>query len=811
MIDPDPTPAFHLLDSLRNELRKSHATPTSDDLFFALGRALRGRLLTGLKETDERFRQSGAKRLHYLSAEFLVGRSLRDNLQNLGLLEAAAGVISELGADLSDVLEVERDAALGSGGLGRLAACYLESLASQNLPAAGYGLNYEYGLFRQELEDGVQRETPDAWRAHGTPWLLESRSSARRVPIYGRVDARREGRRPGGWLDCEWLEGVPSDLPVVGFTGRTMNPLRLYSARAPEPFDMGTFQTGDHAGAVRRAVAAESITKLLYPSDSTEAGRELRLVQEYFLVSCALQDILEQHLKLDGCELEALPERVAIQLNDTHPALAVAELMRLLIDEHKLPFEDAWDLCQQCFAYTNHTLMPEALERWPRPMLLRVLPRHLRLIEQINARFLAQVVERWPGDLDRMRRMSIIEEGVPRHVRMAHLAIVGSHAVNGVSALHTELMKASLVPDFAELWPTRFQNKTNGISPRRWLLGANPALAQLVTEHVGDGWILDLSRIAELEAVVDDPEFCTAFQEVKQSNRERLANHVRESLGVSVDPQGLFDVQIKRIHEYKRQLLAALHAVHLYLRITEDGWTPPTPRTLIFAGKAAPDYWMAKLIIRFLCNVAEVINADPRAAGALRVAYLPNYRVSLAELIVPGADLSEQISTAGTEASGTGNMKLSLNGALTIGTLDGANVEILDAVGEENMYIFGLRTDEIADLRARGAYSPLEHYEESEAIRRVLDAVAEDRFSPRESGEFRPILDALLQHGDSFFVLADFEAYVAAQERAATDFVDRDAWTRRTALTVARMGFFSSDRAVHEYAKDIWGLALPRD
>ena len=814
MIDPQTPPGTaplaSLTEAVRAELRTSHAHPAPEDLFFALGRALREPILARMARTEERYRAAGAKRLHYLSAEFLVGRSLRDNLQNLGLLDEARAALAEQGAELDEVCEAERDAGLGSGGLGRLAACYMESLASHDLPGFGYGLNYEYGLFRQAIEGGEQRELPDAWRSEGTPWLYESRSSPRRVPVFGRVDARREATRPGGWLDQEWLVGEPSDMPVIGWGGQTVNVLRLYTAHALEAFDMPTFQAGDHAGAVRAAVSAERITKLLYPSESTEAGRELRLLQEYFLVSCAVQDILQQHVETEGLTLEQLPGRVAIQLNDTHPVLAIVELLRLLVDEHGLGFEHAWRLCCGTFAYTNHTLMPEALERWPRPLLLRVLPRHLRLIERVNARFLAGVVERWPGDLERMRRMSIIEEGTPKHVRMAHLAIVGSHAVNGVSALHTQLMQRSLVPDFAELWPERFQNKTNGISPRRWLLGANPGLARLIAERIGDGWVLDLARLRELEPAADDAGFREAFRATKLANRQRLAAHVHETLGLTLDPQSLFDVQIKRIHEYKRQLMVALFAVHQYLRIVEDGWTPPCPRTLLFAGKAAPDYWMAKQVIRFLSSVAGVINADQRTGGALRMAFLPDYRVSLAERIVPAADLSEQVSTASTEASGTGNMKLSLNGALTVGTLDGANVEILEAVGEENMYIFGLKSEEVNDLRARGVYDPRTHYEGSPAIRRVLDAVADDRFSDGEAGTFAPILDALLEHGDPFFVLADLEPYLAAQARAGADFVDQEAWSRRAVLTVARMGRFSSDRSVREYADDIWGIESVR-
>jgi glycogen phosphorylase len=794
-------------DAVRRELRHADRPNARrpGDLFAALAGALREPLLEAMQRTEERMRAAGAKRLNYLSSEFLVGRSLRENLQNLGLLDEAGAALRDLDLELADALEVERDAGLGSGGLGRLAACYLESLASHNLPGWGYGLNYELGLFQQKIVDGRQVEVPDAWRTSGSPWLLDRRGKARVVPVYGRVDARREPTLPGGWLDRGTLVGVPRDLPIVGWRGRTVNVLRLYTARAADGFDMQAFQVGDHAGAVAAQVTAERVHKLLYPSDSNEAGLELRLLQEVFLVSCAVQDVLERHLEA-GHGIADLPQKVAIQLNDTHPALAVAELLRILIDEHRVPFDAAWDLCRQCFAYTNHTLMPEALERWPRPLLLRVVPRHLRIIEHVNARLLADVVERWPGDLDRMQRMSIIEEGVPKRVRMAHLAIVGSHTVNGVSELHSRLMRTSLVPDFAELWPERFQNKTNGISPRRWLLGVNPGLARLITERIGDAWVLDLARLAELESAVGDAGFRQAFLEVKRDNKRRLSAFVESTAGVRTDPDALFDVQIKRIHEYKRQLLAALHAVHLYLQIAEDRRLPPSPRVVLFAGKAAHDYWMAKLIIRFLWCVARVVNSDPRTGGALRMAFLPDYRVSLAEKIIPAADLSEQISTAGTEASGTGNMKLALNGAITMGTLDGANVEIRDRVGPDNVYTFGLTAEEIHGLRARGEYDPHQHYTQNEAIRRVLDAVADDRFSNGESGAFRPILDALLSQGDPFFVLADLEAYLRVQERAAQDYVDRDAWSRRAALNTARMGYFSSDRAVKQYATDIWGI-----
>jgi starch phosphorylase len=802
---PHPTPT--LAATLEAELRKGLAaagSSSANEVWLALARATRREIAGRLHATEER--QRGRKRLGYLSAEYLVGRSLQQNLLNLGLWDEARSAVAALGLELGDVLEQEPDPALGSGGLGRLAACFLDSLACLDLPATGYGLNYEYGLFRQRIVDGKQLEEPDGWRASGSPWLLERRAEPRRVPLFGHVDGRREATLPGGWLDYRELEGVPFDLPIVGWGGRTVHVLRLYSARALEGFDLATFQSGDHVGAYARELFARKVAAVLYPDASTEAGRELRLIQGYFFVSCALQDLLERHLDEHG-ELDSLPDFLAVQLNDTHPALAVAELVRLLVDVHRLPFDRALEICQATIGYTNHTLLPEALERWPRPILLNVLPRHLRIIELINARFLAAVGARWPNDLERLRRMSIIEEGGTKQVRMAHLAIVGSHAVNGVSELHSAIIRKTLVPDFVELWPERFQSKTNGISPRRWLALANPGLAALISARIGEGWITDLGRLKELEPHADDPAFRAELGRIKLENKLRLAPLVESVIDTPVDPCSLFDVQIKRIHEYKRQLLAGLYVVHAWLELVEDGKRPVAPRTFLFAGKAAPDYALAKLSIRFLCDVARIVNADPRTEGLLRLAFLPNYRVSLAERLIPAAELSEQISTAGMEASGTGNMKLALNGALTIGTLDGANIEIRAAVGEDNLYVFGLKAEEIADLRARGAYTPQTLYESDPRIRRVLDAVGDDRFCLDTPGAFRPLLDALLAQGDPYFVLADFPAYVAAQERAGRDWAEREAWLRRSALTIARMGPFSSDRTIREYSSAIWGLS----
>ena len=787
--------------------RWSDATPR--DLFVALAFASREMLIERWFETQDRVRQANAKRVYYLSVEFLIGRSLQSSLQNLGVLDEVERAFRRLGVDWEGVVESEPDAALGNGGLGRLAACFLDSLATQDMPGFGYGINYDYGLFRQAIEHGQQREYPEGWQRPGAAWLIERPELACMVPAYGRAEHRPKDGESADWRDFRVIIGVPHDLPVVGLGGHTVNHLRLYSARSTDEFDIDIFNRGDYLRAFERKLGIERISKVLYPSDSSEQGRELRLLQEYFFVACALRDIFTQYRQTYD-HWDALPEKVAIHLNDTHPTLAIAEFIRLLVDDHGLPFERALSLAHETFAYTNHTLMPEALEAWPSWLLERVVPRHLQIIEEINARLLSEVELRWPGDVDRVRRMSILDEDPQKHVRMAHLAIVGSHAVNGVSALHSELVKTSLVPDFAELWPAKFQNITNGVTPRRWLLHANPLLAGSITRRIGDGWVRNLDELRALEPAAEDAAFRAEFRAVKRANKERLAKVVAQVAGVRLDPDTLFDVQVKRIHEYKRQLLAALHVIDLYLRVVEDGVQLEAPRTCLFAGKAAPEYFMAKLVIRLLANVAAVVNADERVQGQLRVAFVPDYRVSLAEQIIPAADLSEQISTAGTEASGTGNMKLALNGALTIGTLDGANIEILEAVGAENLYIFGLRTEEIADLRARDAYDPRACVTSSERLRRVLDALASERFCGSEPGVFVPLLQSLLDHGDRYFVLADFAHYAATQEQVARDYRDVEQWSRRAVLNVARMGFFSADRAIREYADRIWRLDAVR-
>ena len=803
---PLPEFAASVQRNLRYSLGKRWQDASPRDLFTAVSLATRESLIEHMLATEERYRAADAKRLYYLSVEFLMGRSLGNNLLNLGMLDPVRQTLATLGVDLEALRELEPDAALGNGGLGRLAACFLDSLASLDMPGFGYGINYEHGLFRQAIEDGQQREYPDSWRAQGSPWLIMRRDETLRIPVYGVVEklGDGDGLARTRWTHQRVLLGAPHDLPIVSFGGRTVNWLRLYSALASDEFDIGIFHQGDYQRAFEQKLESERVSKVLYPPESTSAGKELRLLQEYFFVSCALRDIVSRYL-MTRRGFDTFPEKVAIQLNDTHPALAVAELVRLFVDEHGLPFEKAFEFAQRSFAYTNHTLLPEALERWPKPLLQRVVPRHLQVIELINAHFLAEVEVRWPGNVDKLRSLSIIEESHPQNVRMAHLAIVGSHAVNGVSKLHSELVRGQLVPDFAELWPGRFQNKTNGVSPRRWLMKANRGLADLISARIGADWKRDLEALRELEPHCADPEFQRAFRDVKRANKARLSGVVAQTTGVRLDPDTLFDVQVKRIHEYKRQLLAALRVIETYLEIADDGKDPVAPRSVVFGGKAAPEYFAAKLVIRLINEVAHVVNQDPRTRGKLRVAFVPDYRVSLAEKIIPAADLSEQISTAGQEASGTGNMKLALNGALTIGTLDGATIEMREAVGAENMYIFGLRADEVAELRASGRYDPQALVARTPRIARVLDAIRGARFSPGDPGLFAPLLDGLL-HGDRWFVLADFVSYGDTQEQVARDFRAHGDWDRRAALNVARMGYFSSDRAVREYATAIWNL-----
>jgi starch phosphorylase len=802
--------AAFLQEQLRRSFAKRIEDATPDELFRSAAATLRPVIVNGLMNTEQRYSAVNAKSVYYLSMEFLLGRSLANNLHNLGLYEVMDSAFASVGLSLSDVLESEPDAALGNGGLGRLAACFLDSLATLDMPGFGYGINYEFGLFRQDFEDGHQKEQPDYWASARSPWLTERLDQSFVIPLYGRVEHAHDrfGNYNPMWLDWQVLVSVPHDVPVVGYGGNTVNFLRLFSARASDEFNIRIFNSGDYLRAVEQKMQSETVTKVLYPSDSIAAGQELRLIQEYFLVASSVRDIFRRY-SAKHKDVRSLAAQVAIQLNDTHPALTVVELMRTLIDEHNLDWSEAWDITQATCSYTNHTLMPEALERWSVELMGKVLPRHLQLIFEINHRLLQQVSHRHPGDTRRLERMSLIEEGPQQMVRMANLAIVGSHAVNGVAALHSELVKSDLVPEFHEFYPGRFTNKTNGVTPRRWLMYANPALCSWISDRIGDGWRKDLEALQQLEGFAEDPGSQRSFLTVKQENKARLASTILDRTGVRVDSNAMFDVQIKRIHEYKRQLLHVLGIVDEYLRIVCDGERLHAPRVHIFAGKAAPGYYIAKLIIKLINNIASVVNRDRRVGEQLKVVFLPDYKVSLAEIIIPGADLSEQISTAGTEASGTGNMKLALNGALTIGTLDGANIEILEAVRSENIFIFGLQTDEVRTLQAQG-YDPSERYRAQSANR-----AHRGRFTPvlgRGTRNLRSNRRILIDEGDRYLHLADLPSYLDAQQRVSHAFTDRLAWSTRAIRNVARMSRFSSDRTIKEYATGIWDIAsVPPD
>lgn len=791
---------------IRFSLAKRRSELSKHDWYRAAALVVRDMLVERMLATRLRFDRNNSKKLYYLSLEFLIGRSLENNLYNLGVIDACRDFLAENGIDLQLLFDEEPDAALGNGGLGRLAACFLDSLATLDLPGYAYGINYEYGLFRQEIRDGYQLERPDAWQRENSPWLVARPEQSCRIPVYGRIEHRidRNGEYNPAWVDRRVLVGVPSDLPIAGFGGRTVNFVRLYSAGASDEFDMQIFNAGDYMKAVEQKMLSETISKVLYPSDSVAAGRELRLLQEYFFVACAVHDIVRGFVAR-GEDFSAFPSQVAIQLNDTHPALTIAELMRVFIDEYGVEWPMAWDITRATVAYTNHTLLPEALERWPVSLLERVVPRHLQIIYEINRRFLASVESVCRDDPERLKRLSIVQDGYEAQVRMAHLAIVGSHSVNGVSKLHTELVKTRLVPDFYQLWPERFSNKTNGVTQRRWLSMANPGLASLLDATIGAQWAIDLAQLSAVEKFADDAEFQRRFRAIKRANKERLGRIVNRLAAVDVDPATMFDIQAKRIHEYKRQLLMALGIVHQYLRLVDDGVEPPVPRTYLLAGKAAPGYWAAKMIIKLINNLGQVINNDPKTRELIKVAFLPDYRVSLAEKIIPAADVSEQISTAGREASGTGNMKFAMNGALTVGTLDGANIEIREAVGAENIFIFGLTSDQIEELALKGGYQPRAYYEADPRLKRVLDELASDRFCPGEPGLFRWVRDALVNH-DDYFLMADFGSYIDIQSEVSTEYQHPKVWTRKAILNLARIGGFSSDRAVVEYARDIWHL-----
>ncbi len=794
-----------ILYHLKYSMGKKLSEASEKDFFYSVSLAIRELIIDRMFETEELYQKSNPKKVYYLSLEYLVGRSLLNNLLNLGIYETCLEAMKSIGVDITDIFETESDPALGNGGLGRLAACFLDSIATLGIPGFGYGINYDYGIFKQNIVNGYQVEQPDQWLGGESPWLIERTEDICVVPIYGQVRIEKDvsGNFRPFWRDWKFLYGIPYDMPIVGYGSGTVNYLRLYSARSSNEFDMKIFNSGDYMKAVEQKMTSETISKVLYPSDTVEQGKELRVIQEYFLVSCAIRDIVRR-FTAGHSGFGNFSSKVAVQLNDTHPALAIAELMRILVDENGLTWNRAWKITESTFGFTNHTLLPEAMEKWPVSLLERVIPRHLQIIYLINDRFLKQVKSKWPGDEGRVRRMSLIEEDHTKQVRMAHLSIVGSHSVNGVAALHSELIKKQLVPDFYELWPGKFNNKTNGITQRRWLLNCNPGLAKLINGTIGKEWITNLYKLKSLEPYSADEKFQEEFLQIKRANKEHLANLIHWITRISVNPESLFDIQIKRIHEYKRQMLNIMHIIHQYLSITEDGVELNVPRTYIFAGKAAPGYWAAKQIIKLINNVAHVVNHDPRVKDQIKVIFIPDYKVSLAERIIPAADLSEQISTAGKEASGTGNMKFALNGALTIGTMDGANLEIREEVGKENIFIFGLRAEEIMEMKKSHSYNPMKIYEENSDVKRVMDSFQSDIFCHDEPGLFKWIYEALLINGDTYFHVADFEDYIRTQEIVGHEFTETSEWAKKAILNVARIGKFSSDRTISEYARDIW-------
>lgn len=776
---------------------------TINDHYQALAYTVRDRLLHRWVNTVQTYQDENPRTVCYLSAEYLPGPHLANNLLSLGITENTRAALAQLGLDLDAIIAHEEEPGLGNGGLGRLAACYMDSLASLEIPAIGYGIRYEYGIFDQLIQDGWQVETSDTWLYYGNPWEVRRPNIRFDVKVGGHTETWTDddGRLRVRWVPADIFRGVAYDTPIPGYGVHTVNLLRLWSAEASESFDLHAFNQGDYVGAVIRKVRSETISKVLYPNDEVETGKRLRLLQQYFFVSCTLQDMLRIQ-RSTGQPITRLHEKFVAQLNDTHPTIAIAELMRLLIDEHGLDWDTAWDITRNTFAYTNHTLLPEALEKWPLPLFQELLPRHMEIVFEINRRFLDDMRLRFPFDTDKIARLSIIDETGPRYVRMAHLACVGSFAVNGVARLHSRLLTDTVLKDFYEVWPDKFQNKTNGVTPRRFIVLSNPELAALLDDVLGCGWAKDLDRLRGLEAHVEDTVLHERWRAVKRQRKEALAAHVRERLNLVIDPASLFDVQAKRIHEYKRQHLKVLHIVALYNRLKRDPNVEFAPRTFLFGGKAAPGYRMAKLIIKLINSVAEVINRDPDVAGRLKIAFVPDFNVKVAQSIYPAADLSEQISTAGFEASGTGNMKFSMNGALTIGTLDGANIEIREEVGAENFFLFGHTAEEVARIKAEG-YRPWELYQADPELRAAIDLIASGLFSHGDRELFRPLIDALMGQ-DAYLAFADFRAYVDAQDSVDRVWHDPERWTRMSILNVARMGKFSSDRAIAEYCRDIW-------
>jgi starch phosphorylase len=768
--------------------------------FEAAARSVRDVLSQRWVETERAYRQENPKRIYYLSMEFLIGRSLSNNVNNLLLDPFVQRAVEHRDLDWPDMLEQEPDAGLGNGGLGRLAACFLDSMATMQLPAMGYGLRYEYGMFKQSIEDGWQRERPDHWLRRQDPWEVARPHETVEVKIGCSLELHGGSLLPVAGRPST-LIGVPFDRPVIAYGGKTINSLRLWGAAAQHYFDFQEFSHGDFVGALSESLAAHTLTRVLYPDDSTELGQELRFLQEYFLVACSLADLIRR-FRRDNSEWEKLPDKVAIHLNDTQATLAVPELMRILLDDAHLGWDQAWDITQRTLAYTNHTLLPEALEKWPLHFFEQILPRHLEIIFEINRRFLDDVRRRYPGDEERVARLSLIEEGPEDKVRMANLAIVGSHSTNGVAAIHSELLRKVTVKDLAEVFPERFNNKTNGITPRRWLLLANPELSEAITRVIGDSWMTDLSELSKLRPVANDKAFGSAFRKAKRDAKSKFTDWLRSAWGVTVDPDTIFDCQVKRIHEYKRQLLNALRIIVLYNRLRQNPGLEMPPRTFFFAGKAAPAYHLAKLIIKFINNLAGTIDGDPVTRGRLKVVFLPDYNVSLAERLIPASDVSNQISTAGYEASGTSNMKFMMNGALTVGTRDGATIEMAEEAGEENFFLFGLTAQQVGD--GRGWYNPYWHYNHDPETRAALDLISSDYFSRYEPGVFAPIHDALLAHGDHYMHLADLKSYLDADQRLCELYADGDGWARKAILNIAGSGKFSSDRTIAQYAAEIW-------
>lgn len=791
------------LDDLFYMQGKFPALATKNDYYMALAYAVRDRMLQHWISTAAAYTKQASRTVAYLSAEFLMGPHLGNNLINLGILDRVRECMTELGLNLDELLQQEEEPGLGNGGLGRLAACFIDSLATLEIPAVGYGIRYEFGIFHQEIVDGWQVEKTDKWLRFGNPWELKRPEWAVEVKFGGSADpyVDEQNRLKVRWVPHKTVIGVPYDTPILGYKTNTANTLRLWRSEAPESFDFGIFNSGDYYGAVNQKVASENLSKVLYPNDEQARGKELRLEQQYFFVSCSLQDMM-RILRTQKIPVDQFHAKFAVQLNDTHPAVAIAELMRLLVDEALLPWTDAWNVTRKTFAYTNHTLLPEALERWPIEVFGRVLPRILQIIYEINAHFLEEVRIRFLGDEERIVRMSLIDETGERYLRMAHLACVGSHAINGVATLHSELLKSDVLKDFYEMWPRKFSNKTNGVTPRRWMVLSNPKLSQLITEHIGDGWVKDLSRLKALEPLADNPDFRSRWREIKHFNKQGLAARALLRAGVTIDPNSMFDVLVKRIHEYKRQHLKVLHIVWLYHGIKSNPSLEVQPRTFIFGGKAAPGYHLAKLMIKLITSVGDVINRDPDVRERLKVVFLPNFSVKNGQRVYPAADLSEQISTAGKEASGTGNMKFSMNGALTIGTLDGANIEIRDEVGAENFFLFGLSAPEVFALKAQG-YRPMEYYNANQGLRDVIDLIRSGFFSRGDTELFRPLIDGLL-YQDPYLLLADFQSYIDCQNRVSEAYRDTDRWTRMSILNTARSGKFSSDRTIREYCSDIW-------